>query len=167
MGKLFRVLIGYAVACLILPLVLLGFANSMPGENLFDGDVLSAKLPLIALHVAVFGFPFALAAIAYGEYRRRNDWLYYAIAGIVLSMIGFFAFYMNEGPGSTWSIANSNFPLIAFITSGFAAGIAYWLISGRLVGAPMTKPQPSAGRPGGPDLSRKPGSGNRPNPQRS
>ena len=33
-----------------------------------------------------------------------------------------------------WSILNSNYPLVAFLTTGFVAGLVYWLFSGRLAG---------------------------------
>jgi hypothetical protein len=49
-------------------------------------------------------------------------------------MIGFLTQHSAELPGQP-SIMN-NYGLTAFITSGFVAGLAYWLFAGRGAGGP-------------------------------
>ncbi len=43
---------------------------------------------------------------------------------------------MAEPTGQNWSVVNSNYPLIAFLTTGFVAGVAYWIVAGRHAGRP-------------------------------
>lgn len=136
MGLVLRVLVGFALACIAAGLTTVLFAWSpaelagMPGDPM---EKVALMFPL-ATHAAIFSAPFALIAIALGEWQRWRDWAYYAAAGMVISMIGFFAQYQSEQANQAWSIVSSNYPLIAFLASGLAAGLTYWLFSGRLVG---------------------------------
>ena len=62
------------------------------------------------------------------------------LAGIAIAVIGFLTQHLTEAPGQT-TILN-NYALMAFLTSGFAGGFAYWLVSGRLVaGLPGNPPR--------------------------
>lgn len=136
-GRIFRVLSGFIVACLAAGLTKVLFAYS-PAE-------LSALLPEVALervslmmpvatHIAIFSAPFALVVTAFGEWQGLRDWSYYGVAAIAIALIGFFAQYQSETATQGWSILNSNYPIIAFLTTGFVGGVAYWLVSGRLAG---------------------------------
>jgi hypothetical protein len=136
-GRIFRILSAFILACLAAGLTKVLFAFP-PGElsNLppeIAGDRLALALP-IATHAAIFAAPFALIAIWLGEWKVWRDWAYYAAAAMAIALIGFFAQYSSETSQVGWSILNSNYPLIAFLTTGFVAGLVYWLFSGRLAG---------------------------------
>lgn len=136
-GRLFRILSGFILACLAAGLTTVLFAFSpvelqnLPPE--IAGDRLALAMP-IATHAAIFAAPFALIAIWLGEWRRWRDWAYYAAAAMAIALIGFFAQYSSETEQLGWSILNSNYPLVAFLTTGFVAGLVYWLFSGRMAG---------------------------------
>ena len=135
MNLLFRVLLGYLVACFAAGLTTVLFAWTPADLSTMQGEIANDKLALampVATQIALFSLPFALAAIAYGEWRRWNDWAYYAAAGMAIALFGYLAQYQSEGPSPAWSIASSNYPLIAFLTSGFVGGLAYWILSGPL-----------------------------------
>ncbi len=146
MAVILRVLVGFALACIAAGLTTVLFAwtpsdlASMPGDPM---DKIALTLPL-ATHAAIFSAPFALIAIALGEWRKSNTWLYYGLAGIVIAMMGFFAQAQSEQTNQSWSVVNGNYPLMAFIATGLAAGLTYWLFSGRLVDAKQADytPQP-------------------------
>jgi hypothetical protein len=136
-GRLFRILCGYILGCFAAGLAFTLFGHS-PAElsNLppeIAGDRLALALP-VASHIAVFAAPFALIAIWLGEWRVWRDWAYYAAAAMAIALIGFFAQYSSEFDTMGWSILNSNYPLVAFLTKGFVGGLVYWLFSGRLAG---------------------------------
>jgi hypothetical protein len=137
LGRIFRILSGFLLACLAAGLTKVLFAYT-PAElsNMapeIAADRFALALP-IATHTAIFAAPFALVAILLGEWQRWRDWAYYAAAGMAIALIGFFAQYNSETQGLGWSIMNSNYPLITFLTTGFAGGLVYWLLSGRLAG---------------------------------
>ena len=138
MSLIIRVLVGFLLACLAGGLTAVLFAwtpselAAMPSDPL---EKIVLALPL-ATHAAIFSAPFALVAIAVGEWRRWRDWAYYAMVGMVIALIGYFAQYQSEQANQAWSIASGNYPLIAFLSMGLAAGLTYWLFSGRLVGVP-------------------------------
>jgi hypothetical protein len=133
-GSVLRVLIGFALACMAAAAVKLGFAT--PNDVLTtDGDALSwsfDQMLLAATHSAVFSAPFALVAAAIGEWQTIRSWVYYALAGLAISIAGFIALYSGEAAGPN-SIVNQ-YATIAFIGSGIAGGWVYWLVSGRHAG---------------------------------
>ena len=160
MGLIFRVLLGYLVACFAAALTTVLFAWTPADLANMQGDLANDKLALsmpVATQIAIFAAPFALLAIALGEWQRWRDWAYYAAAGIAIALFGYLAQYQSEFPSQTWSITNSNYPLIAFLTTGFVGGLIYWIFSGRL--AAMRPGQAQAtGRPtAASDVHRKPG----------
>ena len=170
MSLIFRVLLGYLIACLVAGLTTVLFAWTPSDLASMQGDAANDKLALampVATHIALFVAPVALLAIAYAERYRRHDWLYYALAGVAIALLGFGAQLMSEDSRQTWSITNNNYPLFAFITTGFLSGLAYWIFSGRMAGLGLAKPAGMPHRPGTPEMNRKPGTPvNRPNPQR-
>ena len=139
LAKLLRILIGFAAACLAagLAMVLFVFTPSemagLPPD--VAGDRLGKTFELagaVAVQAALFSAPFALVAAAMGEAMRNRDWTYYVIAGLIIAGLGFFAQHSTEQTGQP-SIVN-NYALTAFLTSGFVAGMVYWLFSGRSAG---------------------------------
>lgn len=133
-GSVLRVLFGFAVACIAGALIQLGFAT--PNDVLTDdADRLSwsvEQVLLAATHSAVFSAPFALVAAAIGEWQSIRSWVYYALAGIAISIAGFIALYSGETSGPN-SIVNQ-YATIAYLCSGLVAGWVYWLLSGRVAG---------------------------------
>jgi hypothetical protein len=159
-GRLFRILSGFILACLAAGLTKVLFAyspselQSLPPE--IAGDRLALAMP-IATHAAIFSAPFALIAIWLGEWRRWRDWAYYAAAAMAIALIGFFAQYSSETEQLGWSILNSNYPLVAFLTTGFVAGLTYWLFSGRMAGHHLLSAQGHTGLGGHHGPGHKPG----------
>ena len=170
MSLIFRVLVGYLIACLAAGLTTVLFAWTPSDLANMQGELANDKLALampVATQIALFAAPFALAAIAYGEWRKWRDWAYYAAAGMAIALFGYLAQYQSEAPSHSWSIAASNYPLIAFLTSGFVGGLAYWIFSGRLAAMRSVPPNTTNNRPISNADTRKPGAGGRPNAQRS
>ncbi len=170
MGLIFRVLLGYLVACLAAGLTTVLFAWTPSDLSGMQGDMANDKLALampVATQIALFAIPFALAAIAYGEWRKWRDWAYYSAAGMAIALFGYLAQYQSESPAQTWSIASNNYPLIAFLTSGFIGGLVYWIFSGRMAAMHAQPVQPVAGGNRPATDVRKGGPANRANPQRS
>jgi len=135
-GRIIRVLFGFALACLAAGLTVVLFVYS-PLELASDlSSDRAAEAGLLALaaatHSAVFAAPFALIGAAIGEWQRIGSWAYYALVGVAISGIGFLAQYWTES-GSEGSIVN-NYAVMAFLVTGFAAGMVYWLVSGRFAG---------------------------------
>jgi hypothetical protein len=168
MGTIFRVLLGYLIACFAAGLTTVLFAWTPSDLSVMQGDLANDKLALampVATQIALFSAPFALAAIAYGEWRRWRDWAFYSATGMAIALLGYLAQYQSEGPSPAWSIASSNYPLIAFLTSGFIGGLAYWIFSGRL--AAMRPGQPVAVANRTVTNGKPTANTNRPNAQRS
>ncbi|MFM9938277.1 MAG: hypothetical protein ACKVP7_02125 [Hyphomicrobiaceae bacterium] len=137
--RIFRVLVGFIMACLAAGFTKVLFA--VPPSELLNlpPDVQADRLGLVvesglfaSIWSLIFSFPFALVAAAIGEWRRIRSWTYYAIIGLAVAMIGFLTQHSAEQAGQP-SIMN-NYGLTAFITSGFMAGLVYWLFSGRSAG---------------------------------
>ena len=153
MGMIFRVLLGYLIACFAAGLTTVLFAWTPADLSVMQGELANDKLALampVATQAAIFAAPFAFLAIAFGESRHWRDWAYYAAAGMAIALFGYLAQYQSEAPSQTWSVAASNYPLIAFITSGFVGGLVYWIFSGRLAAmrAPNAQPVNRTNTPG-------------------
>jgi hypothetical protein len=139
LATIIRVLFGFAIACLVAGVATVAFVVT-PGdvaalpadvrpELLGNAGVLSL---LAATHSAIFAFPFALIAIAFGEWLRIRSWIFYSVVGILIAMGGFFAVSYFEVAGQP-TIVN-NYAIRAFFTAGFFGGLAYWLVAGRGAG---------------------------------
>jgi hypothetical protein len=136
-ASLIRILFGLLVACLaagltqvlfvITPVELLATPSSALAERLGGAGILAL---VGATQAAVFSSPFALIAVAVGEWQGLRSWIYYALAGLAISVAAFFAQYNSEQGGPT--IVN-DYALQAFLATGFIAGLAYWATSGRFV----------------------------------
>jgi hypothetical protein len=158
-GLIVRVLFGFIAACLAAGLTTGLFVHT-PGElaGALTGDPASAAgdpwsqlgftILVVVTQSAIFAAPFALVAASIGEWNRARDWTYYAMVGIVIALLGFTAQWLSEETGQGWSVVNSNYPLITFLTTGFAAGWVYWACAGRKAG--MTSEAPPATGPAEP-----------------
>lgn len=138
MGSLFRVLFAYVAACLMAGLVQVLFVSTPSEIASIDGSVLVEKLGglawlvlLVATQSAFFAAPFALVAVALAEWQGVRNWVFYALTGIAIAFAGFLVLHMGEGPNRTFL---HDYALRAFLTTGLAAGFAYWLAGGRSAG---------------------------------
>ena len=135
-GTLARVLTGFVVACLVAGLVQVLYLSSTYGlasspDSTFPGSLVIERVLLVATHSAIFAAAFALIATGVAEWMGYRSLPYYLIAGAVIAMLGFIAQFSSEQGGPT--ILN-NYALQAYVTSGFFAGLAYWLMSGHRAG---------------------------------
>ena len=162
MGRIFRVLCGFLLACLAAGLTKVLFAftpselSSLPSEIMVDR--LQLAVP-IATHTAIFSTPWAIIPLFLAEWQRWRDWAYYAAVGIAIALLGFAIQLNNETAGAGWSVMDNNYPLLAFLTTGFVGGLVYWLFSGRLAGHHILSAHGRHGLGGGHhnDNGRKPG----------
>jgi len=138
LGSLFRVLFAFTVACLVAGLVQVLFVSPPTEIAKFETPVMLEKSMglawltlLVATQSAFFSFPFALVAIAFAEWQGLRSWIFYAVTGIAIAFAGFMVLHMGEGSSRTFL---HDYALRAFLTTGLAAGFAYWLAGGRSAG---------------------------------
>lgn len=142
-----RVFAGFVLACLAAGLVqvlfvvtppkLLGSPANVFAERAAQTGVIAL---LAATHAAIFSAAFTLIAAGIGEWMRIRALGYYLFAGIAIALLGFFAQYSSEVAGQP-TIFN-NYAIQAYLTSGFFAGLVYWLVAGRRAGGPDDADQP-------------------------
>ena len=137
-GSLFRVLFAYIVACLVAGLVQVLFVSSPAEIANIDSSMLAEKLAglawlvlLVATQSAFFAAPFSLVAVAIAEWQGVRNWVFYALTGIAIAFAGFLVLHMGESQSRTFL---HDYALRAFLTTGLAAGFAYWLAGGRSAG---------------------------------
>ena len=139
LATLGRVVAGFIAACLAAGIakVLFVFPPAelavLPANAFSDriADVVVYAL-LAATHSAIFAAAFVLIASIIGEWFAVRNFAYYAAVGIVIALLGLMAQFESEVAGQP-TILNA-YALTAFITAGFVAGLAYWLIAGRKAG---------------------------------
>ncbi len=135
LAALLRCLAGYLAACLTAGVVQVFFVLP-PHELVFAGaDLLSAAgiwLLLATIHSAIFGAPFSIIALAIAEWRQLKSPIYYAGAGFGIAMLGFLT--QITGYGFAQPLTVTLYLLAGFSCAGVAAGVAYWLVAGRLAG---------------------------------
>lgn len=129
------VLAGYLVACIAFALVLISFVFTpaeLAGADAERFSMAGFQLLASSIQVIMFAAPMALVATAIAEWRGTDDWIFYALAAILIAGVGFLAQYASELQGAP-TIVN-NYAFTAFMTGGFVAGLIYWLIAGRSAG---------------------------------
>lgn len=159
MRTLLRVLVGFVIACLAAALTtvlfvhtpeeVVGWLTDLPADE--RGERLSVFGLLwlaAATQSALFALVFALVAIVVAEWRKVRAWTYYAIIGIVIALVGFAAQWLSEPSGQNWSVLNSHYPFVAFLTTGFVGGLVYWMAAGRHAGGVRpAQPAPETPKP--------------------
>jgi hypothetical protein len=144
-GTLVRVLIGFAVACLVAGLVVVAYVIT-PADlaklsgDAFDNRVMDAVALALraATHTAIFAAPFALIMAAIAEWQALRGPVFYLLAGIAIAVAGFLAQHLSEIQGAH-TILN-DYAIRAFLTTGFLGGLAYWIVAGRGAGGPEANP---------------------------
>ncbi len=136
LGRFFRILFGFVVACLAAGLAKAFFATTPSELSALPPDVAADRMQHVlqsavyaGIQSMIFAAPFALVAAAIGEWGQRKNWTYYALSGMAIALIGFLSHYSSEVQGQP-TIVN-NYALSAFLTAGFVGGLVYWVLSGR------------------------------------
>lgn len=149
MRRMFRVLVGFLIACIAAALTTLLFVVT-PVElvgwlSLDDGGERFARFGLLWLAATtqsvLFSALFALVAVVVAEWLGQRNWIYYVNSGVLIAVLGFLAQWASEPTGQNWSVVNSSYPLVAFLATGFVGGFVYWMWAGRFSGGqPVTEP---------------------------
>lgn len=150
--RVIRVVFGFVLACLAAAATLVLFVYtpaelvSMPSGMGADRTTEAGLFAVVVMpQVAAFAALPALIGVIIAERRGISSLGYYAILGIVIAALGFLLQHITETPGQTTIL--HNYALTAFLTSGLAGGLIYWLFSGRYVTASATPPR-AIERPG-------------------
>lgn len=152
LGHFALIIAGYAAASLsgsaFLNLLYLGSLDLSPDEA--SGAITGSTvllIPFVALFVAYFAFVPSIVAILVAEVFGRRDWLYYALAGGGVSVVMLVVMF-GARPYAHASSQSIRL-VLTIIGAGIVAGVAYWLVAGRMAGrwadriAPPTSPGPS------------------------
>ena len=155
LGTLFRVLVGFALACLaagvavvayvITPLELANLAGDAFDSRLLDAGALALRA---ATHTAIFAAPFALILAAISEWQALRSPVFYILGGIAIAVAGFLAQYSSEGAGQHTVL--NDYAIRAFLTTGLLSGLVYWMFSGRHAGGAHGEPAPQTAVVGNP-----------------
>jgi hypothetical protein len=132
-GRVFRVIFGFIVACLAAGLTMVLFVYTpleIVTEAIADraSEVLLLSLAA-STHSALFAAPFALIAAVFGEWQRIGSWLYYSAVAVAIAAVGFLAQFWPES-GASGGFLNG-YAVAAFAATGLVAGTVYWLFAGR------------------------------------
>ncbi len=146
--------VGFVAACLVAGLALVLFVVtptevvSLPADQVADriGGILELA-GLVATQAALFSAPLMLAVGLLGEIRRIRTWSFYGGAGVAIAAIGFAAQQAGERLGEP-SLVNT-YAAVAFLSCGFAGGLAYWAVRGRRAGRHPPPPAARASAPSG------------------
>jgi len=132
LGALLRVVIGFAIACLVAGFVQVLFAVT-PAELVVAGDNRLGEAAIWGLfsatETAVFAAPFALLSAVISEWQGIRSFAYHAFVAMAIAVAGFGMLHLTEA-ASEASIVNS-YSMAAYLTSGFVGGLIYWLFAGR------------------------------------
>ncbi|TPK39179.1 hypothetical protein FJ492_22370 [Mesorhizobium sp. B2-5-4] len=131
------ILFGYTIASLaasaflnILFLASLGYAPAQAHPAATAS--LYFSIPFVALFVAYFGFMPAAVVILIAEILGRRDWLFYALAGALVS--GVFLGLVDNIRDSAFAVTETS-AIMAVLGGGMVGGIFYWLSAGRWAGS--------------------------------
>ena len=143
MGRFFRVVIGFAAACLAAAYTKLLFAITPAELSALPADQAADRIAWIAdkgwqfaILFGLFALPFAIVALAIAEWRGLRSWTYYALVALGIALVGYVAQWQSETSNVAFTVV-ANYALTSFLTTGFMAGLFYWLFSGRLAGGPQ------------------------------
>lgn len=136
----FRVLIGTALACLVAGAVQVLFALN-PSELAVAGPdrwQLAGWLALqSAAAVGLIVVPLAILIGTFCEIFAIKSFAFYIVTAIIVAIGGWAILFAGEVQGDP-TLANS-YAAATFLSTGFLAGIAYWLVAGRFAGGPLRR----------------------------
>jgi hypothetical protein len=137
-----RIIFGLALAALAAGLVQVLFVAGDELPLLAQGGLSAERAQslglltlLAATQSAVFAAPFAFLAAAIAAWQPIRSLLFFAGVGVAIAAAGFLAQYSAEAGPNT--ILN-RYALAAYLASGLAGGLMYWLL------AVPKKPKPAA-----------------------
>ena len=148
-GRLFAILVGYALAVLAASAFLhlvwssgIGWRGDEPSHLVVGSLAVSAGF--LALMFANFAFVPAVIAIGFSELLGWRDWLTYALAGAAVAVLvtaagryGIDGSVFIEPPGPprpSRGVPGGTGVFVEIIAAGLVGGIAYWLVAGRGAG---------------------------------
>jgi hypothetical protein len=154
--RVLRVLFGFVVACFAAAAALVLFVYtpaelaSLPGDMAGDRLTEAARFALVITpHIILFAALPALIGIVFAERNDISGLPFYVLLGIAVAVLGFLAQHFSEAPGQPTILRN--YALIAFLTTGAASGLFYWLFSGRYAAPPQlvapAEPTPATSQP--------------------
>lgn len=142
LSALFRILIGTALACLVAGAVQVLFALN-PSELAMAGPdrwELAGWLALqSATAVALIAVPLALLLGIFSEIFAIKSFAFHIVAAVLIAIGGWAVLFSGEIAGEP-TLANS-YAIATFLSTGFLAGIAYWLAAGQYAGGPLRRHQ--------------------------
>ncbi|MGF1648889.1 MAG: hypothetical protein ACFCUN_00395 [Hyphomicrobiaceae bacterium] len=131
----FRILFGLIVALLVAGAIQVLFALT-PTELALAGQEAWQTAGVLVLFSAIasglVATPIVLLLGAFAEVFRIRSFSFFVLVGVFVALAGFAILYLGEGPNDP-TLANS-YAIAAYLTSGFFAGISYWLVAGRFAG---------------------------------
>ena len=136
-GRLFAILVGYALAAFVAAEVLLAasLVGAVPAmETLFDPSLEILVVGVFgALFIAWAAFVPTVVAVTLAEIFSVTDIVFHAGAGAVVAAI---AGGVLLGVDPVESLADfGTWSTTVVLGAGFAAGLAYWLVAGRRSGS--------------------------------
>ncbi|MGI9524893.1 MAG: hypothetical protein ACR2PG_24955 [Hyphomicrobiaceae bacterium] len=141
LGKVLRILAGFAVAIVVASTVHVMFVIFPIGLNeLIGTDWTKFRTWLLwivetSLFYGAFAFLPAAAFIIASEVISIRSLTYYLLAGLTIAVGGFAYLARTSAAAPSFVVA---FTVAAFLISGIAAGLAYWLISGQFAGVRLS-----------------------------
>ena len=129
------IIVAYAAAALaasgFLHAILLGRSQVDLGQGAGDLGAWLFSVLFVALLASYYAFIPAIAAILFGEFSRRREWLYYAVCGGVIAAA---VSAMLDGGGAAEAGSLIDRPVLSLLGAGIAGGIVYWALCGRSAG---------------------------------
>ncbi len=129
------IIVGYAAAALaasgFLHAILLGRVQAELGSGPDGLGAWMVSTLFVALLVSYYAFIPSIAAILFGEFSRRREWLYYAVCGGAIAA-AVAALLYGVGQGAAASPADR--PILPLLGAGIVGGLVYWAVCGRSAG---------------------------------
>ncbi|MEO4001154.1 hypothetical protein [Mesorhizobium sp. CAU 1732] len=136
LGRLSAIVLGYICASLaasaFLHVLILGGQSWSAEETpyVLAGSAF-VSVPFVALFVSYFAFMPTIPVLIVAEYLGRRDWLFFTLAGGVISLAMLFLYRFGVETNNGLDIPTLAAGLGA---TGMVGGIVYWLVAGRTSG---------------------------------
>lgn len=128
-----RILVGFTGASIVAGATQVLFVVDPSGifasrESAAAAGLLTA---MAATQAATFALPFAVIAIGVSELFALRGWLTFTVWGVLIALSAYST--VVAGEGGEFNLPNS-YALWAFVASGVAAGLTYWVLAGQAAG---------------------------------
>lgn len=132
-GRLFAAAIGFIVAVIVAALFLLAAEVGLQPQSARDADWFYAMFTVssivTATGIGAFVTVPASIVILVTEFFALRSWVIYAAAGGAMGFAASKGVVLVSGQEST-----TGFDATVLMATGFVAGLAYWLVAGRMAG---------------------------------